>query len=149
MLAQCQGFLFLFLPLASRLRMGKRLGETQPGQLSQRWRIQYSILCDIVLSSRSSGKGAEKEDIWGYGNFLPKQPWGVISIHESSGLPFYPQPTREESEQDTGWVFGCWPGSTHHIYIQTCEMIWKSFRSCITEFLKTLSVYGPVFWHSL
>lgn len=29
-------------------------------------------------------------------------------------LLFSPHPIGEESDQEVGWVFGCWPSSTHH-----------------------------------
>ena len=44
-----------------------------------------------------------------------------LSLSQSTSLLafflFSPHPTKEESEQEAGWVFGCWPGST------PCKMI--------------------------
>lgn len=39
------------------------------------------------------------------------------SMSRLAFLPFSPHPAKEGSEQEAGWVFGCWPGSS------PCEML--------------------------
>ena len=71
-LAQCQGFLFSHpAPTASGPGVGKRMGGNIARTADPQWPKEYPILCDVMLSNKSSGKGGWSRDVQGL--------WSLIS----------------------------------------------------------------------